>query len=76
VPTVTGPVTMTIPKGSDTGTKLRLRGKGIQRKGREGDEYVTLKVVVGASGDAELAKFVEEWAQQHRFDPRQGMAAP
>ena len=31
VPAVTGPVTMTIPKGSDTGTVLRLRGKGIQR---------------------------------------------
>ena len=29
VPTVTGPVTMTIPKGSDTGRTLRLRGKGI-----------------------------------------------
>ena len=33
VATVTGPVTMTIPKGSDTGARLRLRGKGIQRKG-------------------------------------------
>ena len=32
VPTVTGPVTMTIPKGSDTGRTLRLRGKGIQRR--------------------------------------------
>ena len=31
VPTVTGPVTMTIPKGSDTGARLRLRGKGIHR---------------------------------------------
>src|SRR5437016_2863858 len=32
VPTVTGPVTMTIPKGSDSGTQLRLRGKGIHRR--------------------------------------------
>src|SRR6266516_434927 len=32
VPTVTGPVTMTIPKGSDTGSQLRLRGKGIHRQ--------------------------------------------
>jgi DnaJ-class molecular chaperone len=73
VPTVTGPVTMTIPKGSDTGARLRLRGKGMQKKGHEGDQYVTLKVVVGSSGDAELAKFVEEWSRQHPFDPRQGM---
>ncbi len=73
VPTVTGPVTMTIPKGSDTGAQLRLRGKGIQRKGREGDQHVTLKVVVGAGGDPELAEFLEKWASKHPFDPRQGM---
>jgi DnaJ-class molecular chaperone len=76
VPTVTGPVTMTIPKGSDTGARLRLRGKGIQRQGREGDQYVRLKVVIGSSGDPELAKFVGEWSRQHPFDPRRGMAAP
>jgi DnaJ-class molecular chaperone len=72
VPTVTGPVTMTIPKGSDTGAQLRLRGKGIQRKNSPGDQYVTLKVVVGPSADPELAAFLEKWAPQHPFDPRQG----
>jgi DnaJ-class molecular chaperone len=76
VPTVTGPVTMTIPKGSDSGARLRLRGKGIQRAGREGDQYVRLKVVIGASGDPELAKFVEEWARNRQFDPRRGMGSP
>jgi DnaJ-class molecular chaperone len=75
VPTVTGPVTMAIPKGSDTGSRLRLRGKGIQRKGRAGDQYVRLKVVIGSSDDPELAKFVEAWSQQRRFDPRQGTEA-
>lgn len=73
VATVTGPVTMTIPKGSDTGTRLRLRGKGIQRKGHHGDEYVTLKVVIGASGDPELAEFVEDWAKKHPVDPRRDL---
>jgi DnaJ-class molecular chaperone len=72
VPTVTGPVTMTIPKGSDTGRQLRLRGKGIQKKS-PGDEIVTLKVFVGPSSDPELAAFLEKWAPQHPFDPRQGM---
>ncbi|HEY1794669.1 MAG TPA: DnaJ C-terminal domain-containing protein [Stellaceae bacterium] len=75
VPTVTGPVTMTIPKGSDTGAQLRLRGKGVQRKGHEGDQYVTLKVVVGDAGDADLAKFLEGWADSHQTDPRRGMGA-
>jgi DnaJ-class molecular chaperone len=78
VPTVTGPVTMAIPKGSDTGARLRLRGRGIHRKrqGKEvtGDQYVTLKVVIGASDDPDLAKFLEDWAKQHPIDPRGGMA--
>jgi DnaJ-class molecular chaperone len=72
VPTVTGAVTMTIPKGSDTGTQLRLRGKGIQKRS-PGDEIVTLKVFVGPSSDPELVAFLEKWTPQHPFDPRQGM---
>jgi DnaJ-class molecular chaperone len=73
VATVTGPVTMTIPKGSDTGARLRLRGKGIRRKGHAGDQYVTLKVMIGASGDPELAEFVEGWAKKHPSDPRRDL---
>jgi DnaJ-class molecular chaperone len=75
VPTITGPVTMTIPKGSDTGSQLRLRGKGIQRKGNPGDQYVTLKVVVGQASDPELAEFLEKWAPRHPFNPREGVSA-
>jgi DnaJ-class molecular chaperone len=74
VPTITGPVTMTIPKGSDTGSQLRLRGKGVQRPGKLGDQYVTLKVVVGQASDPELAEFVEKWAPRHPFNPREGMS--
>jgi len=74
VPTVTGPVMMTIPKGSDTGAQLRLRGKGIHRRGgAEGDQVVTLKVLIGDSGDAELARFLETWAAKHQSNPRSGM---
>jgi DnaJ-class molecular chaperone len=76
VPTVGGPVTMTIPKGSDTGTRLRLRGRGIHRRGRAaGDQYVTLKVVIGASGDPELAQFLEDWAKKHPVNPRRDIEA-
>jgi DnaJ-class molecular chaperone len=77
VPTVTGPVSMTIPKGSDSGAQLRLRGKGIHRRGHaEGDQIVTLKVVIGDVNDAELAAFLETWAQTHPSDPRRGMTTP
>jgi DnaJ-class molecular chaperone len=81
VPTVTGPVTMTIPQGSDTGTRLRLRGKGIHKKRRGhdtagetiGDQYVTLKVMIGASDDPALAEFLKGWAETHPTDPRRAM---
>ncbi len=74
VPTVTGPVTMTVPKGSDTGSQLRLRGKGLHRRGsQEGDQIVTLKVTIGDGGDPELAAFLESWAPKHPADPRRGM---
>jgi DnaJ-class molecular chaperone len=78
VPTVSGPVALTIPKGSDSGTRLRLRGRGIHRRARgnetTGDQYVTLKIVIGASGDNELAEFLKGWAAKHPTDPRRGMA--
>ena len=79
VPTVTGPVTMTIPPGSDTGARLRLRGKGIHKKRRgeetTGDQYVTLKVMIGASDDPALAEFLKGWADSHPTDPRRAMGA-
>ena len=77
VPTITGPVTMTIPKGSDTGTQLRLRGKGIHRRrgetATEGDQYVTLKLVISTPDDADLAKFLEGWSRRNAVDPRREM---
>jgi len=68
VPTIDGPVTLTVPRGSSTGRTLRLKGKGVPgRKGAQrGDQYVTLKVAVPDSPDEELATFLEGWRQRHR----------
>ena len=48
VPTIDGNVSLTVPKGTQTGTKHRLKGKGIQRLQRDGrgDQYVRLNVEV------------------------------
>jgi DnaJ-class molecular chaperone len=72
VPTIDGPVSMTVPKGSNTGATLRLRGKGIvdPRSGQGGDQYVHLKVVLPKAPDAELEKLVKQWAESHPYDPR------
>ncbi len=74
VPTVAGAVTMAVPPGSDSGTKLRLRGKGIPEHGKQpaGDAYATLRVMVGPADDA-LREFLKDWAPSQAFDPRNGL---
>lgn len=68
VPTVAGPVMLAVPTGSNTGTMLRLRGKGVPGRsggpaGEQppGDQYVRLKVVLPETPDPELTRFVEGW---------------
>jgi DnaJ-class molecular chaperone len=62
VPTPSGSVAMTIPKWTNTGAVLRLKGKGAPRPdGRRGDEYVTLKVMLPKEPDPELERFVAQW---------------
>ena len=73
VPTPTGDVTMSVPKGSNTGTTLRLRGKGAPRRdGGNGDELVKLKVILPKPPDPELEAFVSSWAKGKDFNPREG----
>jgi DnaJ-class molecular chaperone len=72
VPTIDGPVTMTVPKGSNTGTTLRLRGRGVvdPKSGQRGDQYVRLQVALPRTPDAELEEAVRRWAKDHAYDPR------
>lgn len=73
VPTLSGKVTMKIPKGSNTGSVLRLKGKGITADGKTGDQYLSLKIVLPERQDDELRDFVERWAGFNAFDPRRKM---
>lgn len=76
VPTPTGDVTMAVPKGANSGTTLRLKGKGAPRRGGgSGDEFVTLKVILPKSPDPALEAFVESWAKGKEFNPREGNPA-
>jgi DnaJ-class molecular chaperone len=73
VPTPTGPVTLTVPKGSNTGTILRLKGKGVPRSGGHGDELVKLKVMLPTEPNPELEAFLSSWAPGPSYDPRRDM---
>ena len=75
VPTIGGPVTMTVPKGSNTGTTLRLRDRGIRNRksGQRGHQFISLKVVLPAAEEPELVAFLETWQPKTAQDPRKEM---
>jgi DnaJ-class molecular chaperone len=74
VPTPSGTVTMTVPKWTNTGALLRLKGRGVPRiDGSKGDEFVTVKVMLPEKPDPELERFVAQW--HGSTSPRHGMEA-
>ncbi len=74
VETVTGPVSLKIPKHSNSGRILRLRGKGVQGRAK-GDHLVELQVTMPPHPDAELERAISEWEQKHPYNPRAGGGA-
>ncbi|WP_282607296.1 J domain-containing protein [Pelagibius sp. Alg239-R121] len=72
VPTVAGKVTMKIPPGSNSGSTLRLKGKGVPGRGGKaaGDQFVKLRVMLPDTPDEELQRFVETWSKNNQYDPR------
>ena len=73
LPTPAGDVAMTIRPGTESGTEMRLRGRGVPAHGKHeaGDLHVKLNVVIGPA-DAALKTFLEGWAQPG-FNPREGL---
>lgn len=72
VKTIHGPVLVNVPEGSNSGTKLRLKGKGQHKPGTDqrGDHYVTLKVVLPKGADSELKSFVKKWSAKKPYSVR------
>lgn len=72
VPTIDGPVTVTVPPGSSSGRKLRLKGRGVPTPGTEerGDQYVVLQVVVPPERPEEFLRLVDRIAEFEETDPR------
>jgi DnaJ-class molecular chaperone len=75
VPTVGGAVMLNVPAGSNTGTSLRLRGRGLldRKSGQRGDQYVKLKVTLPDQPDEKLKEFLENWEAGRAYDPRKAM---
>jgi DnaJ-class molecular chaperone len=70
VPTIDGTrLTVTIPPGTSSGSRLRLRGRGV----KGGDQYIETKIVVPAAKDERSRQLIEEFARLNPQNPRSGL---
>lgn len=68
-------VMLEIPEGSNSGTSLRLKGKGFKDKktGQTGDQYVTLEIRMPNYLDKRLVAFLKEWSKDVDEDVRRNL---
>ncbi len=70
VPTLDGThLSVKVPPGTSSGSRLRLRGKGIAG----GDQYIEVKVIVPAAADDRSRQLIEEFARLNPQNPRAGL---
>jgi DnaJ-class molecular chaperone len=71
-PTPDGPVTLTVPKGSNAGSTLRLKGRGLPNAhgGGRGDLFARVQIVLPDHTDTELEQFAETWRRERPYSPR------
>ena len=71
-PTPDGPVTLTIPKHSNSGAILRLKGRGLPdgRTGKRGDLLARLMIMLPDATDPELEAFAETWRKSRPYTPK------
>ncbi len=72
VPTLAGKIELTIPKGSQSGKRLRLKGKGLPAKS-PGDLYIILQIMTPDAKTESDQELYQKMAQQMQFNPRQNM---
>ncbi|MDB5453429.1 MAG: DnaJ-class molecular chaperone, partial [Caulobacteraceae bacterium] len=71
-PTPDGTVSLTIPKGANSGQTLRLKGKGLPdaKTGHRGDLLARIVVTLPDHPDDDLVKFAETWRAERPYTPR------
>jgi DnaJ-class molecular chaperone len=71
VPTLDGPVTLTVPPNTSGGKALRLKGKGLPHSGGgRGDMLVNLRIVLPEGGDPDLEALMKKWRAGNRYSAR------
>ncbi len=70
VPTLDGNVLLKVPAGVSTGSKLRIKGKGVGSGDSRGNQIVTLKVVMPKTINPDLQASLKDLSQKYGYDPR------
>ena len=71
IPTISGRVQFTLPKGTSSGRSFRIKGKGVANAstGAAGDQIVTVRIVLPDPIDESLSYFLSEWKKKHAYNP-------
>jgi len=69
IPLPDGSITVKIPAGSNTGTKMRLKGKGV----KGGDLVLVLQVVLDEKDSQSLKKWAKKAPETDNFNPRKAL---
>ncbi len=70
VPTLDGPVTLTVRPGTSSGGKLRIKGRGVERGTEKGDQLVVIKVIVPKEIDDEGRELMNKLQTKFPVDAR------
>lgn len=70
LPTLTGKIQLTVPANSQTGQRMRIKGRGLPDKQQQGDLYAVLKVVMPTDNNEAINAQWQQLAELAPFDPR------
>ncbi len=72
VPTIESPVKLTIPPGVGSGTKMRLKEKGVKnpKTGKRGDQFVVVQIAMPKESGEDMKRLMDEIKEKYPYDPR------
>lgn len=75
VPTLDGKISLTIPANTQSGDRLRVKGKGLKSKAKTGDMHAVVDIVMPAKTTASTNRLWQELADKETFNPREKWSA-
>ena len=70
LPTLSGKISLSIPANSQSGQRLRIKGKGLMSKNGRNDLFAVLKIVIPQTANEDVKKLWSQLADKASFDPR------